>query len=123
MLSEVTFPYRDVQVTVYDGPYLVDGNPTEQAIEYYSSLFEQLDALREFAAQEKLEVYNTLWADEDEPPMDQETFVTHLVNPTIVLHGEIDRASVYFQDCDLFLRHWVEIRMEGTTPSEAVLVG
>jgi hypothetical protein len=123
MPSDVKFTYRGVRITVLAGSYLKDGAPTEQAAAYYIRLFEGLDDLRQFAAEQLLGIYNSAWSDDDEPPMDQETFVTKLVNPAIVLYDDAGKACVYFDDSDLFGGHGIEITVEGATPAHANLVG
>jgi hypothetical protein len=123
MASNATLTYRGVKITVLAGPYLIDGRPTEEAVEYYLDVFGHLDDLRQFASEHLLGLYNDAWSDEDEPPMDQETFTTKLVNPAIVLYDEIGGASGFFQDSGLFGGHGIEITLEGTTPRRADLVG
>jgi hypothetical protein len=122
MMWWVKLTYQGVPVTVYNGPYVVDDKPTEQALQYCDSLLGCLDALRQFASEELLDVYTDHWADADEPPMDRETFVTKLAEPEIALDA-IGKAHVYFQDGDLFWGHTIVVRVEGITPVDAFIEG
>jgi len=123
MPSDVTLDYRGVRVRILNGPYLEEGRPTTQAVDYYMELFERLDDLRRFAADALLGIYHDSWADDDEPPMDRDSFIAKLVNPAILLMDEIGSACVYFDDSDLFLGHGIEISLSGTTSTDAKLVG
>jgi hypothetical protein len=122
MASDVTLSYSGVEITVLAGECLQGGKPTRQAVAYYQGLVSRLDALREYVADELLDLHNNVWSDDEAAPIDRETFVARLVNPAIVLM-EPDRASVYFEDSDLFLGHGIEVRIEGTAPVDVGLVG
>jgi hypothetical protein len=121
--SDRSFDHHGVRVRILNGPYLEDGKPTAQAIEYYTDLFRRLDDLRQFAADALLGLYNNSWADDDEPPIDRESFIAKLVNPAILLMDEIGSACIYFDDSGLFLGHGIEIGLEGATPTDAHLIG
>ena len=122
MAADVTLTYQGVEITVLDGDCLQGGRPTRQAVAYYQGLVARLDELRQYVADEMLDLHNDVWCDDEEPPIDRETFLSKLVNPAMLLTGP-DTATVYFEDSNLFLGHGIEILIEGTIPVQVGLFG
>ena len=114
--------HRDVEIKVLDGPYLVDGKPTSEAIDYYCSIVDRLDELRSFAADALLELYNRTWWTDEIGKLDRGGFMSRLTSPSVHLYDELGTALVYFDDGDMFAGHFIELSLEDGVPIDAQLV-
>jgi len=104
------FEYDGVPVTILRGPYLVDEVPTSKAMALIAALTARLDEIRHYAARKGLlHLYNRFWLDENCGPLDEESFVSKLTHPSLVLMDEFGAATIYFDDSDMFAGHWIEV--------------
>jgi len=108
---------------VLEGPYLVDGRVTAQAVGEYTRLIEKLDELRLFAADRLLALYNDTWLDDDIGQVDRNGFAARLSNPAITLMDEIGAATVLFGDGGLFAGHTIDVSVDHGTPTHAGILG
>jgi hypothetical protein len=120
---DIRLVHRGIEITVLDGPYVVDGKATPDAITYYTDLIERLDELRTFTSAALLRLYNETWLTEDIGVLDRTTFARRLANPSIHLYDEVGAAIVYFDDGDMFGGHFIEVSIRDGTPTHATLVG
>ena len=111
------------KVRVLDGPYLEDGKPTKQAVEYYESLVSDLDTFRRFAATNLLDLYNSNWLDDDIGEVDVEGFMARLSNPAVMLFDELGAAMILFEDGGLFAGHWIEVSVQNMKPTHTGIAG
>ena len=117
------FVHDGVAVTMPVWPYVADGAPTPEALEFVTSLIGRLDEIRRFAAQKKLlRLYNDSWLDENHKALNEDEFVANLTNPRVHVMDEIGAATVYFDDGDMFAGHLVEVFMnEGKLVSAGII--
>jgi hypothetical protein len=120
---DITLNKGGVEVTVLDGPYLADGEPTPRAVADYTWLVEQIESLKGFAADKLLDLYNDTWVDEDIGEVDRTGFINRLTKPAVHLYDEIGAAYVYFEDGGLFAGHFIEISIDDGQPTDANLAG
>lgn len=120
---DVTLQKDGVEITILEGSYLEDGEPTPRAIADYTHLIEQLESLKGLAADRLLDLYNRTWLDEEIGKVDRAGFIARLSKPSIHLYDEIGSAIVYFEDGGLFAGHWIEIHIENGLPAHAGLAG
>ena len=119
----VTLNVDGVAVKVLDGPYLVDGEPTDRAVADYTHLIRRAETLKAFAADGLLGLYNSGWAEDDIGEVDRSGFIARLTKATIVLYDEIGVAMVYFDDGGLFAGHVIEVSIDDGRPARANIVG
>jgi len=115
--------HRGIDITVLDGPYVVDGKPTPDAVAYYTDLIERLEALRTFAAESLLRLYNEAWLTDEIGVLDRAAFVRRLSNPAVHIYDEVGAAIVYFDDGDMFGGHAIAISIRDGAPTSAEIVG
>jgi hypothetical protein len=120
---DVTLSHDGVKVKVLDGPYLVDGRPTDRAVSDYSGLIARLDDLKGFAADRLLGLYNETWIDDQIGKVDRAGFVARLSSPSVDLYDELGAAVVYFNDGDLFAGHFIEVHVDKGVPTHAGIIG
>ena len=124
-MEEVTLSIEGHEVRIMEGPYLSDRRPTPDALRFAATLIAQLDAMRGFAADTYLDLYNENWRDEEEgdPILDQHGFRARLVNASIVLYDEPGSATIFFDDSGMFAGHSIMISVHGGAVTRASLVG
>lgn len=93
----VTLQHAAVSVEVLDGPYLCNGQPTSEAVAYYTTLIVNLDELKHYAAQSLLPLYNNVWLDDEIGQLDEQAFMQKLARPSVHIYDEIGEALVYFE--------------------------
>ena len=71
----VTLNDNGVTITVFDGPYLDNGCPTESGVSYYTDIISRLDELTGFAADHLLKLYNETWLDDAIGEIDRAGFM------------------------------------------------
>jgi hypothetical protein len=120
---DVTFDEDGVKITVLDGPYLEDGQPTPRAVADYQALIGRLEELKGFAADKLLKLYNETWLDEAIGEVDRPAFMARLTKPSIHLYDELGAAVVYLEDGNLFAGHWIEVHIDDGQPTYAGIIG
>ena len=120
---DVTINQDGVEITVPDGAYLENGQPTARAISDSQELIARLEELKGFAADKLLKLYNETWLDEDIGEVDRTGFMARLNKPSIQLYEEPGFAVVYFEDGNLFAGHWIEVHIDNGVPSHAGIIG
>ena len=117
------FHQDGVKVRVLDGPYLLDGRPTERAVSDAAALMARLEEFKGFAADQLGQLYHDAWLDEEIGEVDRAGFAARLQRPSLHLYDELGVAVVYFDDGDLFGGHGVKVRVEQGVPTQAGIVG
>jgi len=120
---DIQLLHRGIDITVLDGPYVVDGKPTPDAVAYYTDLIERMETLRAFAAEALLRLYNEVWLADDIGALDRVAFASRLSNPAIHIYDEVGAAIVYFDDGDMFGGHTIGVSIRDGVPTSAELVG
>ncbi|HZZ82423.1 MAG TPA: hypothetical protein VFE62_28245 [Gemmataceae bacterium] len=119
----VDLVYDGVPVAFRDGPYVVAGKPTEDAIAFVESLAKRMDQWRTFAADELLAFYNDTCLDEEIGILGRTGFAAQLDSSAIVIDSEIGSAEVHFEDGGLFAGQFVIVIIKGGHPIKAEVVG
>ena len=122
-MEDATLEIDGRVVRVLDGPYLHDGKPTPAALEFAEWLTQQLDAMRVFASQKYLDIYNDSWREDDDLILNRSEFCSRLINPSIVLYDEIGAATIYFDDSGMFAGHSIEVAVNDGKIADASMVG
>lgn len=122
-MSDSTFELQGHSIRVSEGPYLVDGQATEAAREFAKELIKMFDEMRQFAAKERLALYNEQWREDEDPVLSEEEFAGQLTDPAIVLYDELGAACVYFGDSDMFDGHSIEVSVDQGKIAYTTMVG
>jgi hypothetical protein len=115
--------HKGFEIRILEGPYLKDGAPTPEALEFCGKLTTSMDDLREIAAARFLKLYNETWLDDDIGLVTREQFIARLTNPRVVLLDEPGAANVYFDDGGLFAGHGIQVSVYQGIPADVNLVG
>ena len=119
----VTLSHDGVKVKILDGPYLVNGRPTDRAVSDYSGWIARLDEFKGFAADRLLVLYNDTWLDDQIGQIDRAGFIARLNRPSVHLYDELGAAVVYFNDGNLFAGHSIEVHVNKSEPTHAGIIG
>ncbi|GAA4441832.1 DUF2262 domain-containing protein [Bremerella cremea] len=113
------------EIRVMEGPYVEAGKATPAATEFGRKLIGMLPAMKKAATDSLLETYNDSWADEEEgfPELDASQFEANLVSPKIVIFDDLNAASVFFEDSDMFGGHSIDVTIYEGKIKGATLVG
>ncbi len=122
-MKDATLEIDGHTISVLEGPYLNAGIPTSDASDFASVLVGMLDQMRVFAAKQYLAIYNDTWREEDGPILSADEFCSRLIRPSIVLYDEIGAAAIYFEDCDMFAGHSIEVSIDSGEIVRVSLVG
>jgi hypothetical protein len=120
---DVNLIFQGIEVEVLDGHYLENGQPTDEAIKYYTSIIENVNQLKSFVAAEMLDGYNENWLDEEIGNIDELKFKELISLKSILIFNELGYALAYFDDGDLFGGHSIEISINNGAPEYAQIVG
>jgi len=120
---EITSNCGDHVVSFSPGPYC-DGDMANAAgMNFAKQLVSNLPAIRLYAAKQLLNTYNNSWVDAEHGPIDENQFVANLCQPQIVVLDEIDAASIYFNDSDMFGGHLIDVMIREGKPIHAAIAG
>ncbi|MBA1146575.1 hypothetical protein H0Z60_05835 [Ectothiorhodospiraceae bacterium WFHF3C12] len=111
-----------IPVTVTEGAYANGRKINEQGRAFIRELIAALDAAREFAGVQLVEVYNEGWLGEGEAALSDAELAAGLSHPSLLVFDEPGEASYYFDDNGLFGGQFVEVMVADNEIIDADLV-
>lgn len=74
-MKDCTLRLAGHKILILDGPYVIDGKPSEDAKQFAASILDSLENIRRFACDKLLAKFNSVWRDEDELELDNQPSV------------------------------------------------
>ena len=110
-------------VTVFAGPYVVDGAVTADGLAFAESVLGMSEDAKEVAADKFLGTYNETWSGGGNPELTREQFLGKLELDTVNIYDEIGAAEIIYRDGDMFGGHWIVVMFSDGKPEYASMRG